>query len=67
MAPPKPKSDYIEQAPEDDVLYEQLDYLLDHLEEDCPVRAALIVCHACKRAKAVRALLLLPFHTHERV
>lgn len=63
---PARRETYIEEAPEDDVLLEQLDYLLDHLEEECPSRTASIVCDVCTRAKRVRALLLLPFNTHER-
>ena len=41
-----------------DVMYEQLEYLIGHSDEDCPPD-----CIDCDRLKQVRNLLLLPFRS----
>jgi hypothetical protein len=45
----------IQEAATDDVLREQLDYLLCHASDQCPN------CEDCMRLRAVRALLMMPF------
>ena len=41
-----------------DVMYEQLEYLIGHSDEDCPPD-----CMDCDRLQQVRSLLLLPFRS----
>ena len=45
-------------APSTDVMYEQLDYLVGHSDEDCPSD-----CKDCDRLQKIRTLLLLPFRS----
>jgi hypothetical protein len=41
-----------------DVMYEQLEYLIGHSDEDCPPD-----CKDCDRLQKIRTLLLLPFRS----
>jgi hypothetical protein len=45
-------------APSTDVMYEQLEYLIGHSDEDCPPD-----CIDCDRLQKIRTLLLLPFRS----
>jgi hypothetical protein len=47
---------FIEPAPLIDVLFDQLEYLVSHAEQECPPQ-----CPDCKRLEQVKRLLLVPF------
>jgi hypothetical protein len=47
---------YIEPAEAEDVMFEQLEWLLDHADGSCPAG-----CRECARLETVKRLLLQPF------
>ena len=47
---------YIEPAEAEDVMFEQLGWLLDHADGSCPAG-----CRECARLETVKRLLLQPF------
>jgi hypothetical protein len=49
---------YLESAPLDEVMFDQLEYLVTHAGRDCPPE-----CPDCARLLQVRKWLLLPFRT----
>ena len=55
----QPRPSFIAPAPLIDVLFEQLEYLVSHTGEECPVG-----CPDCKRFEQVKKLLLVPFASH---
>ena len=52
------RSCYIEPAAEADVLFEQLESLLDHVNPACTA-----TCPECARLAEVKRLLMTPFHS----
>jgi hypothetical protein len=51
-----PRSPYLESAPLDEVMFEQLEYLLAHPSANCTPE-----CAECARLMNVEKFLLLPF------
>ena len=55
------RADYIDAGPIDDILHEQLDYLIAHASESCAPG-----CSDCARLQQVQGWLLLPFRGNRR-
>jgi hypothetical protein len=53
-----PRASFIAPAPLIDVLFDQLEYLVSHTEEECPAG-----CPDCKRFEQIKKLLLVPFES----
>ena len=57
--PPTGRSScYVAPAPLADVLFDQLEHLVDHVREGCPQ-----TCRDCARLRQVQQLLLAPFES----
>src|SRR5262245_33317872 len=57
-APVDHRAFFIEAAQLTDVLFDQLDHLVSHAEQDCPPG-----CSDCERLEQIKRLLLAPFES----